>query len=155
MVRQKNTARKTTGSKGYRIAPRKQDAIQIQRSKKYKPGPDLGKAQRARPGQRANCEIQHYTITVEHIVPKLPFQRLIREIIHKINAEIRVQRSAVDILHEMTEDYIVKLFQDANLCVLHAGRVTVMPKDLILAQKIRVTAYTSASLVVYQQIYLI
>jgi histone H3 len=37
----------------------------------------------------------------------------------------------------MTEAYIVKLFQDANLCVLHAGRVTIMPKDLILAQKIR------------------
>jgi histone H3 len=137
MVRQKSTARKTTGSKGYRIAPRKQDTIQMQRSKEYKPGPNLGKSQRARPSQRANYEIQHYTATVDHIVPKLPFQRLIREIIQKINDEIRIQRSAVGILHEMTEEYIVKLFQDANLCVLHAGRVTIMPKDLILAQKIR------------------
>lgn len=44
---------------------------------------------------------------------------------------------ALTALQEATEDYIVHLFEDTNLCAIHAKRVTIMPKDLQLARRLR------------------
>ena len=51
--------------------------------------------------------------------------------------DIRFQVSAISCLQEACEDYVVHLFEDANLCAIHAKRVTIMPKDLALARRIR------------------
>lgn len=40
-------------------------------------------------------------------------------------------------LQEAAESHLVGLFEDANLCTIHAKRVTIMPKDLQLARRIR------------------
>ena len=65
--------------------------------------------------------------------------RLVKEIIHERfdMVEIRVQRAAMDALQEAAEYYIINLFDDENLCVLHAERMTLQPKDLQLALRIR------------------
>jgi hypothetical protein len=46
---------------------------------------------------------------------------------------------------QATEDFIVHLFEDTNLCAVHAKRVTIMPKDLQLARRIRGPIYGVAS----------
>ena len=68
---------------------------------------------------------------------KLPFQRLVREIAMEYKGELRFQSSAILALQEATEAYLVSLFEDTNLCAIHAKRVTIMPKDMQLARRIR------------------
>ena len=68
---------------------------------------------------------------------KLPFQRLVREIAQDFKTDLRFQGSAVLALQEAAEAYLVGLFEDTNLCAIHAKRVTIMPKDIQLARRIR------------------
>lgn len=49
---------------------------------------------------------------------------------------LRFQESALLALQEAAEAYLVGLFEDANLCAIHAKRVTIMPKDMQLAKRI-------------------
>lgn len=51
--------------------------------------------------------------------------------------QIRFQTAALGALHEAAEAYIVNLFEDTNLCAIHAKRVTIMPRDIQLARRIR------------------
>ncbi|CAA6663776.1 unnamed protein product [Spirodela intermedia] len=67
----------------------------------------------------------------------LPFQRLVREIAQDFKTDLRFQSSAVSALQEAAEAYLVGLFEDTNLCAIHAKRVTIMPKDIQLARRIR------------------
>ena len=71
------------------------------------------------------------------LIRKLPFQRLVREIAAALKSDLRFQSSAVMALQEAAEAYLVGLFEDTNLAALHAKRITVMPKDLQLARRIR------------------
>jgi histone H3 len=67
----------------------------------------------------------------------MPFQRLVREIAQNYKADLRFQTVAVAALQEAAEAYLVGLFEDTNLCAIHARRVTIMPKDMSLARRIR------------------
>jgi histone H3 len=67
---------------------------------------------------------------------RLPFQRLVREIAQEMKEEYRFQAAAMNALQEAAEAYLVNLFQDTNLCAIHAKRVTIMPKDVHLARRI-------------------
>jgi len=71
------------------------------------------------------------------LIKKLPFQRLVREIAREHKPDLRFQSSAIGALQEAAEAYLVALFEDANLCAVHAKRVTIMPKDIQLARRIR------------------
>ncbi|KRX49246.1 histone H3.3 [Trichinella murrelli] len=62
-------------------------------------------------------EIRRYQRSTELLIRKLPFQCLVRE--------------------EAAEAYLVGLFEDTNLCAIHAKRVTIMPKDIQLSRRIR------------------
>ena len=66
-----------------------------------------------------------------------PFQRLAREISQDYKTDLRFQGSAVLALQESAEAYLVGLFEDTNLAAIHAKRVTIMPKDIQLARRIR------------------
>lgn len=94
-------------------------------------------ARKYKPGQRALKEIRHYQKTTDLQIPKMAFQRLVREICFKFNPEIRWQTPAVEALQEAAEAYLVGLFEDACLCAIHAKRVTLMPKDIQLCRRIR------------------
>ena len=96
------------------------------------------KPHRYRPGTVALREIRRYQKSTELLIRKLPFQRLVREIaqdLGKIN--IRFQSGAIMALQEASEAYLVGLLEDSNLCAIHAKRVTIMPKDIQLACRIR------------------
>ena len=92
---------------------------------------------RYRPGTVALREIRKYQKSTELLLRKLPFQRLVREITQDFKRDCRFQASALLALQEATEAYLVGLFEDANLSAIHAKRVTVMPKDIQLARRIR------------------
>ena len=87
--------------------------------------------------QQALKEIRKYQKSVDHLIPKLSFQRVVKQIASGIDGKLRFQANALLALQEATESYIVGLFNDTNLCALHAGRVTVMQKDMHLALRIR------------------
>ena len=82
-------------------------------------------------------ESEKYQKSTDLLIRKLPFQRLVKEFAHEIRPETRFQSSAVLALQEATEAYLVGLFEDTNLCAIHAKRVTIMPKDIQLARRIR------------------
>ncbi|CAI8602145.1 unnamed protein product [Vicia faba] len=95
------------------------------------------KPHRYRPGTVALCEIHKYQKSTELLIRKLPFQRLVREIAQDSKTDLRFQSHAVLALQEAAEAYLVGLFEDTNLCAIHAKRVTIMPKDIQLARRIR------------------
>ncbi|XP_058514678.1 histone H3.3A-like [Ochotona princeps] len=132
MAPTKQTARKSTGGK----APRKQLATKAG----HKSVPSTGvvkKPYRYRSGTMALREIRLYQKSTELLICKLPFQRLVREIAQDFKTDLRFQSAAVGALQEASEAYLVGLFQDTNLCAIHAKRVTIMPKDIQLARCIR------------------
>ena len=91
---------------------------------------------RYRPGTVALREIRNQKST-ELPILKLPFQRLVRAIAQYFKTDMRFQSSAVLALQEAAEAYLVGLFEDTNLAAIHAKRVTIMPKDIQLARRIR------------------
>ena len=95
------------------------------------------KPHRYRAGTVALKDIRHYQGSTALLIRKLPFQRLVREIAQDIKTDLRFQSAAVLCLQEATEAYLVGLLDDANLCAIHARRVTIMPKDIQLARRIR------------------
>lgn len=132
MARTKQTARKSTGGK----APRKHVASKAARKSAVASG-GIKKPHRFRPGTVALREIRRYQKSTELLIRKLPFQRLVREIAQDFKTDLRFQASAVMALQEASEAYLVGLFEDSNLCAIHAKRVTIMPKDIQLARRIR------------------
>ena len=131
MARTKQTARISSGGK----APRKQLATKAARVKM----PAVKKVHRFRPGTVALREIRKYQKTTNLLIRKLPFQRLVRELTVEITncTDYRFQSLALLALQESAEAYITGMFEDANLCAIHANRVTVMPRDIALARRIR------------------
>lgn len=100
-------------------------------------GDVIKKPHRWRPGTVALREIRKYQKSANLLVPKMPFQRVVREIAGELNKDLRFQASAIAALQEATEAYLTGLFEDANLCAIHAHRVTAMPRDMQLARRIR------------------
>ena len=132
MARTKQTARKSTGGK----APRKQLATKAAR----KSAPATGgtkRVHRYRPGTVALREIRKFQKTTVLLIRKLPFQRVVREIAQDFKTDLRFQAMAVLALQEATEAFMVGLYEHTNLCAIHGKRVTIMPKDMVLARRIR------------------
>ena len=153
MARTKETARKKTGK-----TPRKQlatknpqkilskeqarkNALKANQSAQRNLGnPRTGglkRPMRYRPGTVALHEIRRYQMSTELLIRKLPFSRLVREIAQDFKTDLRFQAQAIMALQEAAEAYLVGLFEDTNLCGIHAKRVTIMPKDIQLARRIR------------------
>lgn len=132
MARTKQTARKNTGAK----APRKHLANKAAR-KTAPATAGVKKPHRYRPGTVALREIRKYQKSTDLLIRKLPFQRLVREIASEYKNDLRFQSSAVLALQEAAEAYMIGLFEDTNLCAIHGKRVTIMPKDMQLARRIR------------------
>ncbi|KAK6017301.1 core histone H2A/H2B/H3/H4, partial [Ostertagia ostertagi] len=98
---------------------------------------------RSRPGVKALKEIRHLQRTTELLIPRLSFQRVVRDIANKITAErgikedYRWQSNALLALQEAAEVYLTCLFGDTNLAAIHARRVTIMNRDIELVRRIR------------------
>jgi histone H3 len=111
MARNKQTARKSTGS-------------------------EVQKRIRTRPDTVALREIHKYQKSTELVIPKFPFRRLVTEITKDFNNDLRFSSQALDLLQMAAETHLVGLFKDANLCAIRDGRVTITPKDIKLAGRI-------------------
>jgi len=131
MARTKLTARKCTGGK----APRKQLATKAARKSAPAHG-GVKKPHRYRPGTVALREIRRYQRSSELLLRKSPFHRLVREISEGY-AHLIYKSTAVLAAQEASEAYLVGIFEDTNLCAIHAKRVTIMPKDIQLTRRIR------------------
>ena len=95
------------------------------------------KKRRFKPGTLAFREIKKYQRTTDMLLPRASFQRLVRTICESVDHELRFRSEALVALQEATEAYLVGLFEDTNLCAIHAKRQTVMQKDMKLARRIR------------------
>ena len=118
-------------------------AAAARKEQKRAPAGGVRKTYRFRPGTVALKEIRQYQKSTELLIRKLPFQRLVREIANddtvvpgSMVGKIRFQTDAIKALQESCEAYLVGLFEDTNLCAIHAKRVTIMPKDIQLARRI-------------------
>ncbi|RWR98899.1 histone H3.3-like protein [Dinothrombium tinctorium] len=148
-VKQKNTAKKSTGNwKFNQNVLQKKLETKRQRGKVKNLGGKVGKKvkedevkkkkRRWRKGIVALREIRRFQRSTENLIPRAPFQRLVREITQSINIEgLKYQTAALLALQEAAEAYIVNLFENTNLLAIHAKRVTIMPKDMQLAIRIR------------------
>jgi len=118
----RSVAKKSTGGRRRKTSP-------VKRPKKTK---------KFRPGQVALQEIRRYQRSTELLIKKLPFQRLVRQITDElVTNRMKYQSMALAALQEAAESFIIGIFEDTNLCSIHAKRVTIVPKDLQLARRIR------------------
>ena len=121
----------------------KQSTIKVLASKAAKRthhtsgGGGVKKAFRYRPGTVALRQIRRYQKTTELLIRKLPFNRLVREVADEFKKELHFRAEAIQACQEASEAYLVHLFDDSNLCAIHGKRVTMMPKDMQLARRIR------------------
>ena len=90
-----------------------------------------------RPGTVALCEIRRYQKSTELLIRKLLFARLVREVTQDFKTTLRFQKEAIAALQEASEAYLVRLFEDTNLCAIHTKCVTIMPRDIQLAHHIQ------------------
>ena len=139
MARIKQIARKTVGGKN--LVGR----ISTIRHASRKTAPAMGglkKPRRFRPGTVAIREIKRYQKSTELLIKKMPFQKLVKQIALDYKSEVRFQASAINALQEAAESYLIGVFQDTHLLAIHAKRVTIMAKDMILALRIRGEYYS-------------
>ena len=123
---------------------KKAAARMMKKAGQQAPKGGVKKHYRYRPGTVALKQIRQCQKSTELLIRKLPFQRLVREIASDdevikspLCGKVRFQSAAIMALQEATEAYLVGLFEDSNLCAIHARRVTIMPKDIQLARRIR------------------
>ena len=130
MARTKSTARRSTGV-------RKQLAA-LKRHKSYpKATGGFFKPHRWRPGTKSLRCIRRLQKSTNLLIPKLPFQRLVKEIAQEMLTDIRFQSSAILALQEASEQFLIALFEDTQLLAIHAGRITIKPEDMQLARRVR------------------
>ena len=140
MARTKQTARKYGGKEPRVTLPTQRNGTgktPMYLGGKSKTWKHHKKPRRYRPGTVALREIRRYQKSTELLIRKLPFQRLVREIAQDFKTDLRFQSTAILALQEAAEAYLIGLFEDTNLCAIHAKRVTIQPKDIQLARRIR------------------
>lgn len=140
MARLKHTAKKAVGGKKPTKQPRKSLASRQGSSGGGDGEESRKKKRRFRPGELALKEIRAYQRSTELLLRKLPFARLVKEVQESFTPpgkQYRWQAHALLALQEAAEAHLVSLFEDANLCALHARRVTIMVRDFQLARRIR------------------
>ena len=143
MARTKQHAGRSTGGK----APRGRYRTKHGRKMGI---PDQGrvrKPRRFRPGTVALREIRKYQKSTDLLIRKLPFQRLVREVAQSLDPTLRFQSTAILALQEASEFFLVRMFEDVNVCCLHAGRVTIQPKDIWLWNRLVGGDFVSKSMI--------
>lgn len=144
MGRTLQTARKSTGGKVPRKsmgkaplksvgkAPRTGGKVTRPTKAPAAPADKVKKPHRWRPGTVALRQIRQYQKSVDLLIPKAPFARLLREVVQNISGlqDIRFQKAAIEAMHAAAEAELVAQFQATNLGAIHGKRVTIMPRDM-------------------------
>lgn len=106
-------------------------------STKSKPTGGVKKPHRYKPGTVALREIRKYQRNTDHLIQKLPLQKLVKEVIQDFKTDVRISRAAYVSIQDAVEAHVVGMLEFANRAAIHAKRVTVMPRDLKLARLVR------------------
>ncbi|KAK6188112.1 hypothetical protein SNE40_004363 [Patella caerulea] len=119
--------RRSAAERNNQNAENGDDALEPKRRRRY------------RPGTKALLEIRKYQKSTQLLLRKLPFSRVVREVVVCLypNLSFYWKATAIAALQEAAEAYLVSLFEDCNSCAIHAKRVTIMPKDIWLAMRFR------------------
>ena len=131
MARTKQTARRSLQGK----APMRH-LVTAAAKKRAPASGGVKKPHRYRPGTVALREIRKYQGGTELLIRRLPFSRLVRDIAVSYRTDLRFQSNALSALHESAEAFLVQLFEDAQMCAIHAKRITIFPVDIMLARRI-------------------
>ncbi|RLN74270.1 hypothetical protein BBJ28_00006226 [Nothophytophthora sp. Chile5] len=119
-------------------APRRKRKATPPRKRPVAPATTTPAKKRTRPGEVALREIRLLQRSTKLLLRKLPFARVVREIQTEFTGVgYRWQAEALLALQEATETYLVRTFEDANLCAIHGKRVTLQVKDIQLSLRIR------------------
>ena len=139
MVRTKQTAKKSLPSSHGKL--KKLFAKRQLRSNAKTEAPEHIKKKRLKIGAGALRDIRRLQRTTNLLIPRRPFQRVVREVATRVSREagqdLRFQASALLALQEAAEVYLVCLFEDANLAAIHAKRVTIFPSDIDFVRRLR------------------
>lgn len=95
------------------------------------------KTHRFRPGTVALRDIRKYQKSVDLLMRKAPFQRLVREVTQQIHPDLRFERGAIAALQEAVEAYLISLFGHTQIIAIRCKRVTIMPQDMAVVRYIR------------------
>ena len=141
MARTKQSAPRSTGGKAPR-AHLSTKAARVATRRALGAVGGVKKPHRYRPGTVALREIRRFQMSTNLLIRKAPFQRLVRQMVQNdlslnVRSDLRFQSTAMLALQEAAEAYLVNVFEWTNLAALHAKRVTIMPKDMQLAMRIR------------------
>jgi histone H3 len=93
------------------------------------------KTHRFRPGTVVAREIKQQQKSTTTIIPRRPFDRLVREIIQDVamhTVDARIQKTAMDALHAASEDFLTGLFTDVSRLADEKKKVTIYPNDMRL-----------------------
>jgi len=137
MPKAKNAASKISSKSKNSVSKQMKKTAPASKGIKGKKGTDEKKKIRFRPGTVALREIKRYQKATNMLLPRAPFQRLVRDICGEMDNDLRFQSQALMAIQESAEAYLVGIFEDSNLCCIHAKRVTVAKKDMDLARRIR------------------
>ena len=122
MTRTKLTSRKLTGD-GKETKKRSQGSVR--------------KPRRFRPGTVALREIRKYQKSTELLIRKIPFQRLVREVVYELKGkDYKFQSTALLALQEASESFLVNMFEQCNHIAIHGKRVTLQVKDILLWRRL-------------------
>ena len=101
------------------------------------PKGSVRKPYRFRPGTTALRQIRKYQKSTELLIRKLPFQRLVKEVVQKMFKDnYRFQSTALLALQEASESFLVTMFEQCNYIAIHGKRVTVQKKDILLWKRL-------------------
>lgn len=128
------TAAKAKGSKKL---PAKKGSKAVKKSAPAAGGIKEKRKIRRKAGTVALREVKRYQKSIDNLLPRASFQRLVRNICSDLDHELRFQSQALLALQEASEAYLVGVFEDTNLCAIHAKRATIFKKDMDLARRIR------------------
>ena len=95
-----------------------------------KPLGQVRKPRRFRPGTVALRQIKKYQKSTELLIRKLPFQRLVKEVVVQMfQTQYRFQSTALLALQEASEEFLVRMFEMFNHIALHSNCQTIMSKQ--------------------------
>ncbi|XP_053577967.1 histone H3-like centromeric protein A [Bombina bombina] len=137
--RKSRTPKKVTVPQPPRTSPRRQRQEEGRAGGETSRRASTTRRHRYRPGTRALMEIRKYQKSTELLLRKAPFSRLVREVcmVYTHGLSYSWQSMALMALQEAAEAFLVRLFEDAYLCSIHAKRVTLYVQDIQLARRIR------------------
>ena len=134
MARTKHTARKGTDGAASRTTKALKNIAE--KAPHKPPSQQLKRKRRFRLGTVALREICQYQKSTELLIRGAPFQWVVYEIMRSIKNDLRIQVAVIRGLQEAAEAHLVGLFEDSNLCAIHAKWVTIMPRDVQLVKRI-------------------